>query len=145
MMKLLLRDAFKGVLRKQFGGASVLRRALKRLPASSDGVLGYRLNGKLREVDYQTLSLDVADVLNTHDHANLLLKMESLDGIELPAMWDDMQFGRDYGRSVHKFAVVGDQHWSDWLAKAARPFYAQQSRHFPEKELDAAWEWLQAD
>ncbi len=145
MMKLLLRDAFKGVLRKQFGGASVLNRALKRLPASSDGVLGYQLDGKLRDVDYQTLSLDVTDVLATHDHVNLLLKMESLEGIDLPAMWDDVQFGREYGRSVHKFAVVGDQRWSDWVAKAARPFYAQQSRHFPEKELDAAWEWLRTD
>ena len=145
MMKLLLRDAFKGVLRKQFGGASVLRRALKRLPQSSGATLGYALHGKLREVDYQTLSLDAADVLDRHDHINLLLKTESFDGIELPALWDDVQIGWKYGRSVHKLAVVGDQRWSGWLATAARPLYTQQSRHFPENELAVAWEWLRED
>ena len=143
MMKLLLRDAFKGVLRKQFGGSSVLRRALKRLPTSHDDVLGYCLDGRLREVDYQTLSLDVDTVLAEHNHVNLLLKMESLEGMNLSALWQDVQFGREYGRSVQKFAVVGDQRWSDWLAKAARPFYAQQSRHFTENQLEAAWQWLQ--
>lgn len=142
MMKLLLRDAFKGVLRKQFGGASVLRRALKRLPASHDDVLGYVLNGKLREVDYQSLSRDMDDVLTGHEHVNLLLKMEALDGIDWPAMWDDVRFGLDYGRSVQKLAVVGDHRWSDWLARAARPFYAQQSRHFAENDAEAAWAWL---
>jgi 2-polyprenyl-6-methoxyphenol hydroxylase-like FAD-dependent oxidoreductase len=142
VMKLLLRDAFKGTLRKQFSGDSVLRRALKRLPASSGATLGYTLHGKLRDVDYQTLFLDVADVLAAHDHVNLLLKMESFDGIDLPAMWDDVQFGRNYGSSVHKFAIVGDQKWGDWLAKMSRPFYAQNSRHFPDRELDSAWSWV---
>jgi hypothetical protein len=144
MMKVLLRDAFKGALRQQFGGDSILRRALKRLPASSGAALGYTLNGKLHDVDYQTLSLDVADALADHDHVNLLLKIESFDGIILKALWDDMQFGRQYGRSIHKLAIVGDQRWSDWLAKTAQPFFAQHSRHFPEEELDAAWEWLRA-
>lgn len=50
-----------------------------------------------------------------------------------------MRFGLNYGRSVQKLAVVGDQRWSDWLAKAARPFYAQQSRHFAENDAEAAW------
>ena len=142
MMKVLLRDAFKGALRKQFGGASVLRRALKRQPASSGAALGYTLNGKLHDVDYQTLSLDVADVLATHDHLDLLMQVESFAGLDLQALWDDARFGREYGRFVHKFAIVGDQKWGDWLAKAARPFYAHESRHFAESELDAAWEWL---
>lgn len=142
MMKLLLRDAFKGVLRQQFSADSVLRRALKRLPASDGTTLGYTLNGKLRDVDYQTLSLDVADVLAQHDQVNLLLQIESFDGIILKALWDDVQFGRQYGHSIHKLAVVGDQRWSDLLAKTARPLYTQHSRHFPQEELDAAWEWL---
>ncbi|MCB9078799.1 MAG: FAD-dependent monooxygenase [Anaerolineaceae bacterium] len=142
IMKLLLRDAFKGVLRQQFSGDSILRRALKRLPASRGASLGYVVNGKLRDADYRTLSLDVADALAMHDEVNLLLQIESLQGIEWQALWDDARFGREYGGSIQKLAVVGDQRWSDWLAKSARPFYARQSRHFPENELDTAWAWL---
>jgi hypothetical protein len=141
-MKLLMSDAFKGVLRHQFGGDSILRRALKRLPAGNGASLGYVINGKLRDADYRTLSLDVADALATHNQVNLLLQMESLEGLEWQALWDDARFGREYGHSIQKLAIVGDQRWSDWLAKAARPFYARQSRHFSEKELDTAWEWL---
>jgi len=144
MMKLLLRDAFKGVLRQQFGSDSILRRALKRLPASSGDALGYSLSGKLRDVDYQMLSLDVTDVLAEHDQVNLLLQIESFEGINLKALWDDVQFGRQYGHSIHKLAIVGDQRWSDWLAKTAQPFYAHDSCHFPQEGLDAAWEWLRA-
>jgi 2-polyprenyl-6-methoxyphenol hydroxylase-like FAD-dependent oxidoreductase len=144
VMKLLLRDAFKGVLRQQFGGESILRRALKRLPASNGIALGYTLNGQLSDADYQTLSLDMADVLAAHDQVNLLLNIESFDGIGLKALWDDVQFGRKYGRSIQKLAIVGDQRWSDWLAKTAQPLYAQHSRHFSEVELDAAWDWLRA-
>ena len=142
MMKVLLRDAFKGVLRQQFSGESVLRRALKRLTESHGNALGYRLAGELRDVDYRTLGLDIEDALATNEKVNLLLQIDSFNGIDLQAMWDDLKFGRKYGHVIEKFAVVGEQRWSEWIAKMSHPFYAHQSHHFMPDELPAAWDWI---
>lgn len=146
MMKIVLREAFTGVLRKQFGADSILQsQTLRRLPQSHGQVIGYALNGKLHDTDYQTLNLDVESVLQTHDSVHLLLRLENFAGIELRGLWDDLQFGREHGRDIGKLAIVGDGRWADWLAKASRPFYAHEARHFPTADSAAAWDWVRSE
>jgi len=142
VMKVVMRDAFKGVLRKEFSGDSVLRRALKRLPESDGNYLGYRLAGELHDVDYQTLGLDVEDALASHDRVNILVQIDSFEGIDLQAVWDDLKFGGKYRNRINKFAVVSDQHWSEWVSKTAQPLYTHESRYFHADELNTAWTWL---
>lgn len=143
MMKILLRDAFKGVLRRQFGAESILQApGARRLPQSSGQVIGYAIADKLHPTDYETLMLDTARVLEQYDSVHLLLRLDHFAGVDLQALWDDLKFGREYGRDVSKLALVGDDRWSRWLATASRPFYAQAARHFALEESDAAWQWL---
>jgi 2-polyprenyl-6-methoxyphenol hydroxylase-like FAD-dependent oxidoreductase len=144
MMKLLFHDAFKGLLKHQFMADSVLQRALKRSVASGKNSLGYTLDGRLHETDIQSLSLEIDSLLKDNEFINLLLEIRSLDGVDLDVLWEDIRFGREYGKHIHKLAIVGDKLWSEWLAVTARPWYAKESRHFHSDEIDQAWNWLQS-
>lgn len=143
MMKVLLRDAFSGVLQRQFLTESILRSAaLHRLPESAGRVLGYRINGTLHATDYETFDLDVVDVVARHGGVRLLLHLDDLAGIEPAAVLADFRFGQEHGSEVERLAIVGDSRLASLAAEFSRPFYAQAARHFEAADLEAAWQWL---
>lgn len=144
MMKLVTYHAFSGLLKSQFVGDSFLQTAaLQRLAHSNSSVIGYRIVGKLRETDYQTLAMSLDEVLQSKQSVNLLLHIEELEGIKVSAMWDDWNFGRHYHDKINKLAVVGDRRISKWLARLSEPLYAQDAKHFALAEMNQAWEWLE--
>lgn len=145
LMKTLMHDPFNGLLRRMFGSASVLQeRAIQRLPQSSDAILGYQFSGKIQSNDYTTFLLDVLATLREHPQVRLLLAFDDVRGISLKALWADLQFGLHHGREVEKLALVGDQRWSAWLARLARPMYAEAVQHFGAADQGSAWSWLRS-
>lgn len=143
MMKTLLRDAFSGVLQRQFLTESILRSAsLHRLPESAGRMLGYRISGTLQTTDYETFNLDVADVVAEYGSVRLLLHLDTLEGIEPAAVLADFRFGREHGREVERLAIVGDSRLASLAAEFSRPFYAQAARHFEGTDVEGAWQWL---
>jgi 2-polyprenyl-6-methoxyphenol hydroxylase-like FAD-dependent oxidoreductase len=143
LMKLITYQAFSGLLKKQFMGDSFLRTAaLHRLPDSAGNVVGYRVAGKLGVTDYQTLSMDLEEVLKSHVDVRLLLRLEDLGGIELRALWSDWQLGREFHDHIERLAVVGDGVVSAAVGSLAKPLYAREARHFGATQLADAWAWL---
>ncbi len=143
VLKIIARDAFVGVLRSMFGGDSILQtRALQRLPQSEGALIGYSFSGQIHASDYETLVLDIDHALEEHKQVQLLFELKDVTGIDFKAMWADLKFGLSHGRDIGKLAVVGDQRLSEWMAKLAKPLYAQAVRHFSASERAAAWAWL---
>lgn len=145
LLKLISYQAFSGLLKKEFLGDSFLQTAaLQRMPESQASAIGYRVVGKLHTTDYQTLTLDLAEVLETQPGVRLLLYLEDLKGIELRALWSDWQLGREFHDRIERLAVVGDGALGSALTSLARPLYAADARHFDPADLDAAWAWTRA-
>ncbi len=145
MMKLVTYHAFSVLLKSQFMGDSFLETAaLHRLPESHGVMLGYRLDGKLHEADYRTLSLAVDEALASAetDSVHLLLDIGDFDGIKLKALLDDWKFGREYHDKIDRLAVVGDTRLSKLLGKVSDPLYAKDAKHFASAEIADAWSWL---
>lgn len=143
LMKLITHHAFSGLLKSQFVGESFLETAaLRRLPESHGGVVGFTVEGKLSETDYATLSLTLEQVLARNTNIGLLVDVGGYDGIQLKALLDDWRVGRKYRDSIRRLAIVGDNSLASVAAKMAAPMYAKEAKHFASNECEAAWDWL---
>jgi hypothetical protein len=117
---------------------------IETLSRSSGTTLGFRMTGKLRDEDYKQFVPEVDAILRKADQVRLLAWFDDFHGWDLHALWDDMQFGITHCTNIDYIALVGDRKWEEWMAKICRPFTLAKTRYFDSSELNAAWEWLEA-
>ena len=107
---------------------------------STDTVLCYRLSGDVTKADYQTLNPAVAAAIKANGSISLLFDLTDLHWEKASAWGSDLGFGKQFGDSVEKMAIVGDKGWEKHLTKLADPFYAKEAKYFD--TTDDAWSWL---
>lgn len=144
--KIIMRDRFTGLLGDFMMGDSILdTEGFYRLPESHDNLLGYRIAGKLKKINYETIDLDMSALVEKYKGVRLLIQLDDFRGIEPAALWSDYEFGREYRDAIAKLAVVGNTRLADWASRFAKPFYAQSVKHFDSDALNDAWKWLEPD
>ncbi len=52
----------------------------------------------------------------------------------------DFKFGFGEYKHIHRAAFVGDQKWIEWFTRLIGPFTRAEEKHFPEGQLDAAYQ-----
>ncbi len=113
----------------------------RRLPESSGDTLAYALEVELTEGDVEKLQAELSTAIDQHGRLRILVKADGLDDIEPSAVWQDLKMTPDYVRAIERFAIVGDQRWHQWLAKATDTF--AEARYFTPDEFARAWEWVE--
>lgn len=108
----------------------------------SGDVLGFKLQGKLHDQDYQTFVPTLEAAIAAHGKIRLLAWFEDFHGWDLHAMWDDFQFGVKHYSDLERIAIVGDRKWEEWMAKLCKPFTKASVNYFDVSQTDAAWAWL---
>jgi hypothetical protein len=116
------------------------------MPQSHDNVLGVQGTGKVTDQDYlDVLIPQLEEVLKKYGKARFLYFLdEEFTGWEMGAVWEDAKFGLKHKDDFEKIAVVGGPKWVAWGTKLFGHFMEGQVQVFPPKELQAAWEWLEA-
>lgn len=105
--------------------------------------MGYKAVGKIHAEDYQKLEPQIKALVDQYDDdVCLLINLQEFTGEEVRAWLPDLRFGHRFHDKINKMAIVGDQHWQQWLAALAAPFYAKQAKLFHPDESDQAWAWL---
>jgi len=107
---------------------------------STDAVLGYKMSGDVTKADYQTLTPAVASAIKANGTISLLFDLTDLHWEKASAWGSDLDFGKQFGDSVEKMAIVGDKGWEKHVAKLAQPYYAKEAKYFDTD--DDAWSWL---
>lgn len=144
--KIIMRDRFTGLFGDFMMGDSILdTEGFYRLPESHDNLLGYRIAGKLKKVNYETIDLDMNALIEKYKQVRLLMQLDDFRGIAPAALWSDYEFGREYRNAITKLAVVGDTRLAAWASRFSKPFYAQAVAHFDSNALGDAWKWLEAN
>jgi hypothetical protein len=115
---------------------------IEQLPTDAEGVLGFKISGKLHDEDYKKFVPAVDAALEKSAKVRLLAQFEDFHGWDLHALWDDIKFATTHCTKIDRIALVGDRKWEAWMAKVCKPFTMAKVRYFDAPEADAARAWL---
>lgn len=115
---------------------------IQKMQESQDNVLGYRVVGDVEKGDYTTLTPEVEAAVKQYGAIRMLFDLTDFKGEKPDALSSDVGFGKEFKDSIERMALVGTQSWGKYLAKAAKPFYAQQVEWF--EDGDKAWTWVKS-
>ena len=114
------------------------------LDRGSGKVFGMRVSGKILHQDYQEFVPRLEKLIEEHGSIRCLVEMTDLHGIELRALWDEINFDVRHARQIERCAVVGDRAWEAWMTKLSRPIFSRaEIRFFEPGEREQAWEWIE--
>lgn len=103
--------------------------------------IGFDVSGDVTAADYQVLTPAVEAAVDANGSANVLLDLTDFHREKMDAWGSDLRFGREYHGKIERMAIVGDGTLEKVLAKVSSPFFAKESKYFPDR--DAAWTWLE--
>ena len=116
---------------------------LEMLPAQ-DGVIAMRAKGLLDAADIERGIAAVDEALKTH--ARLAIYAEvNITGMTPRALLKDIAYGISNLSELRRFwrvAVVTDQHWIRWIARAENAVFPVEIRVFSLAEREAAMSWV---
>lgn len=112
----------------------------RKLPESSGNTLAYALEVELTQEDVEKLQSELSTAMDQQGPLRLLVKADGLEDIEPSAVWQDLKMTPDYVRNIERFAIVGDERWQKWLAKATDTF--AEAEYFSPDEFARAWDWV---
>ncbi len=109
-----------------------------------ENVVGFEVSGKLTHEDYVDGMLPLCDeMLAKHKSVKMLLVIdESFTGMELSAMWDDMNYGLKHWHDMSHIAAVTDISWMRAMMAVMTPFFPGEVKFFKLAEVEQAKAWV---
>ena len=109
-------------------------------------IIRVRISGVMRLADQKALQNVAHDLIDRGLKPRLLVIAENFEGWEKGEGWGDVGFLMDYGDSIVKMAIVGDERWKEqvfmFTGKGLRP---TEIEFFPTSSLKEAELWVRAD
>lgn len=112
------------------------------LDESTQTCLVCRISGKVTSEEYQQFQEAVNERIKTNHKINLVVLLSNFEFYgDISAARMDLKFAFDEYKHIRRAAFVGDQMWIDWFTRLIGPFTRAEERHFPDGELEAAFDW----
>lgn len=120
---------------------------LNPIPDLPDGVIGFRLAGRLSAEDYrERLVPDAEAELERHGRLRLLVVIDrGIEGIDAGAIWQDTLFGLRHFRDFERIAFVSDRAGIAEAAGCLDRMMPGEIRGFSLADMGAARDWLAAN
>lgn len=117
---------------------------IEHIAGRPEGILEFRLTGKLTARDYDTILTPVIEqALQENERLKLLMIVDdSYDGFELGAAWEDARLGLKHWSGFSRMALVTDKDWLRTAAKAIAFLMPCPVKTFDLDDLDEARRWL---
>jgi len=116
-----------------------------RLPQSSGNALGFLIQGKLTDEDYQEELIPAMEaVIRADEKINLLFQMDKFEGWTAHGAWDDFINWPKF-MSIRRMAIVVDDNWHEfatWLFSVFASLTHMELRFYRKTQLPEAWSWL---
>jgi hypothetical protein len=106
--------------------------------------VGIVVDGKVTEEDVKTLASLLEEAIGKHGRLRVLLRLESLGGVEPKAFLEDVRFSIEHLRDFERAALVGGQAWLGAYAAVADRLFPCEVRTFDPDRQDEAWRWLRS-
>ena len=116
------------------------------IQTTSDNVVAYEVDGRLREKDIKYAVEAVKPYLEREGKVNVLARLKNFNGFDLTAVFDDDLAKLKYKAlsKVDKYAVVGAKPWMRNFLELLSPLFSVQIKVFEASEEAVAWEWVGA-
>ena len=106
------------------------------------GVVALECSGRLSERDLEEMHAWIDQQVARHDRPALVILMGAFEGYESPsALWADMRIDARHAGDFTRVALVADETWIGWAAKAGDLLtHAELRCYIPDAREDAiAW------
>jgi len=113
-----------------------------KLPNSSGSTLGYRMGSKVGRTEIEAIIAELETAITEHGKIKLLVHMDHWNGMELVALFEDVNFLLHYLKDISALAIVGDSFWEKWLTGISAAVLSQACQYFDTENIDAGWDWL---
>jgi hypothetical protein len=114
----------------------------KILDLTKDNLIAFKVKGKVKKSDYDVLQALLEKTEREFDTRKLYVEIDSVEGIEAAALWEDVKTYFRHFKDLDKIAFVGPTDFISTLAKMSQPFVAGEVKVFGENEVMAAREWI---
>ena len=102
-----------------------------------------RISGILKRSEFGAEERALASHIDTLSKPCLLVILESFEGWERGADWNDLDFYTSHGRKISRIAIVAERRWEALaLAFAGAGVRRAPVKFFPPNDLDQARNWL---
>ncbi|RDV16974.1 STAS/SEC14 domain-containing protein [Pontibacter diazotrophicus] len=115
---------------------------LQILEESQGDLVAFRISGNVDKNDYDVMLPVLEDKIQKHGKIKVYAEVQDVEAYSLRALYEDIKFDLKHASDFSKAAIVGDQDWMDWLAKAARPFTTAEVKYFNFSQRKEAWLWI---
>src|SRR5438132_10869621 len=108
-----------------------------------DGICALRISGILKRSEFAAEQSALARNIDIGSKPRLLFILESFEGWERGADWNDLDFMISHGGEIAKIAIVAEPRWETLaLAFAGAGIRRAPVKFFPLSELQQARSWL---
>jgi hypothetical protein len=105
-----------------------------------------RISGVLQQSEFRTEQKTLARKIDSGSKPRLLVILDSFEGWERGADWNDLDFLLSHSGKIAKIAIVAERRWETLaLAFAGAGVRRAPVRFFPPNELDHARTWLSGE
>jgi NH3-dependent NAD+ synthetase len=108
-------------------------------------IIRIRISGVMRLADQKELQKVARDLIDRGLKPRLLVITENFEGWEKAEEWGDVGFLTDYGDSIVKMAIVGDECWKEQVFMfTGKGLRATEIEFFPPSSSKEAELWVRA-
>ena len=120
--------------------------ALHFIQTTSDSVLAYEVDGRLRERDMKNAVNELKPYFEREGKFNVLARLKGFNGFDLLSVFDDnlIRFKLKAPSKIARYAVVGPRPWMRNFLELIDPLVKTEIRTFDATEEASAWEWIGA-
>jgi len=106
-----------------------------------EGVIGFRMSGKLEAPDYRDVLIPTIEVAAAGGRIRVVLVVEEFGGLSGGAVWEDLKLATEHLRVIERFAVATDLDWMVHLIHLFGWMVPGEIRIFPTSERTRAIAW----
>lgn len=114
---------------------------LTTLAETTESFVALKLNGKLRDQDYDAMIPELNRRIEEHGELSLYIQMENFDGWTPKALWRDAQWDLAHRNDLVRVALVGESNWQKAFSALFAPFSSAEIKHFEPAQHRAAFIW----
>jgi len=115
------------------------------IPVREDNIFAVRVSGRVTHEEYQAFLPELESLIKRYGKISLLIELDHLQGAELTAMKDDLEFGLTNQQSFEKIAIVGEKLWERLGVAISKPFVDAEMKYFDKSASHDAWDWLRSE
>ena len=111
----------------------------------ADHVIGLQLDGKIIKKDLNKVMPPIRSALQVNDTVNIYVEIDTLKGLSVGAMYEEMKLALPQMRRFKKEAVVSDQtSLKKWVKLGNRLWWTGEVKYFTTDQRQQALDWIQA-